>query len=494
MLEIKAPTRRPGATPTMDTRAIQRALNKAVAAGLTVDGVLGPLTRNAIRTFQRTRGLTADGVVGAATVRALAPFATAAASMPMAKAVPKAKPSSGGATGKAPAAVPALGSVETRFMVLDDFVFNDPAAPSAHDKHILRIAHLVVASWTSPDPIRRIRLVGHTDPVGSLSYNKSLGQKRAQAVKDKLLKAIDDLQKQMPASVTRLSITIDPQSKGETVPRDTSGSAAAAARNRRVEVFVPNTSQSFFAQYDVRTLPGDDLFGLDGNPDLSDAVKTSRATEVTDVANLLAIRRNRRAADARVAKITAAAALPATHPLRAAATDLSKVQLDLYRELLPDGSGGIAFANLQIAFEQFANGELRSAHPVAATNRVGEPNSSFFFLFAEFAFLCVDSKIDDATWSVALRTMVKAQEIFIHAYPVAPAAAPPPVGAPLPAPCSPQPAACTFRSISGFDTSAFKVVGQSSAARKQALRAKYDTMTVDQLRKAAMEVLLRAQR
>ena len=149
-------------------------------------------------------------------------------------------------------------------MVLDDFAFNDPAAPSAHDDHILRIAHLVVASWTSPDPIRKIRIVGHTDPVGSLSYNKGLGQKRAQAVKDKLLKAIDDLQ--MPVSVTRLSIAIDPQSKGETQPRDTSGSAVAAARNRRVEVFVPNTSQSFFAQYDLRTLPGDDLFGLLATP------------------------------------------------------------------------------------------------------------------------------------------------------------------------------------------------------------------------------------
>ena len=70
MLEIKVLTRRPRATPTMDARAIQRALNRAVAAGLTVDGVLGPLTRNAIRTFQRTRGLTTDGIVGAPTVRA----------------------------------------------------------------------------------------------------------------------------------------------------------------------------------------------------------------------------------------------------------------------------------------------------------------------------------------------------------------------------------------------------------------------------------------
>lgn len=43
---------------------IQRLLNQEIAAGLAVDGIFGPLTRQAVVDFQTSQGISADGVVG----------------------------------------------------------------------------------------------------------------------------------------------------------------------------------------------------------------------------------------------------------------------------------------------------------------------------------------------------------------------------------------------------------------------------------------------
>jgi hypothetical protein len=52
------------------TREIQIALNR-FGASLDVDGVTGPVTRNAIRDFQRQHGLVTDGIAGEKTLEAL---------------------------------------------------------------------------------------------------------------------------------------------------------------------------------------------------------------------------------------------------------------------------------------------------------------------------------------------------------------------------------------------------------------------------------------
>jgi peptidoglycan hydrolase-like protein with peptidoglycan-binding domain len=51
---------------------VQTSLNSTLKTNLEVDGSIGPKTKSAIITFQRSRGLTADGVVGPLTERALA--------------------------------------------------------------------------------------------------------------------------------------------------------------------------------------------------------------------------------------------------------------------------------------------------------------------------------------------------------------------------------------------------------------------------------------
>lgn len=70
------PTMPTGAPPDRSARALQAALNAAGASPrLAVDGIIGPLTRGALRAFQGAHGLPATGEPDEATWAALAPVA-----------------------------------------------------------------------------------------------------------------------------------------------------------------------------------------------------------------------------------------------------------------------------------------------------------------------------------------------------------------------------------------------------------------------------------
>jgi hypothetical protein len=251
-------------------------------------------------------------------------------------------------------------------------------------------------------------------------------------------------------------------------------------RNRLVR---PIVARAFFAEYDLRFLPGDPQFGIPANKSMSPATKAARSADVTAMVSELQKRLNDRVTDALARRGMGAVKVPS--PLDARARRLSGAQLALYREFFPDGSGGINLSAFQFAFELFANGELRN--PVHRKG-VGEPNGGFFFLFAEFAFLCVDSHIEETVWRKVLRTVVKTQEIFMHIYRPSPHRTPPRVGEPPP---KPGPAR---RKLEDFDFNNFNASGRSDLKRKEKLRAKYDKMTVNTLRQAARDNLLRALR
>jgi len=243
----------------------------------------------------------------------------------------------------------------------------------------------------------------------------------------------------------------------------------------------------FFAEYDLRLGPD-----IPTNPRMTAAEKATRMADIFDVmVPALLLRRNARAADALLGAVPPAAGAPSS--LIDVTKRLSTAQLNLFREFFPDGVGGINLDDFRLGFEQFANGELRKGPAFPGAR---EPEGGFFFLFAEFAFLCIDSKIDDADWKRLLRVFVQTQEIFMHIYRPAPHPAPPRVGAPTkclvdalgnPVPRRP------LDGLSGFDKSNFNAVGQSNAARKAALRAKYARMDEAALRKTARDNLLRAQ-
>lgn len=114
--------------------------------------------------------------------------------------------------------------------VLDGFAHNSNVLTSAHNARIAAIARDIAAS--SP-LVSRVRLVGHTDSTGPAPYNVTLGANRAQAVRQALVRAIDNLR---AGHGQRIQWIVE--SRGEAEPASANSTAAGRARNRRVHVYV----------------------------------------------------------------------------------------------------------------------------------------------------------------------------------------------------------------------------------------------------------------
>ena len=76
----------------------------------------------------------------------------------------------------------------------------------------------------------RVSIIGHTDATGAESYNQSLSERRAEAVRGELARL------GVPAA------QIDARGRGELEPVADNGTAAGRARNRRVEVLIQTVS------------------------------------------------------------------------------------------------------------------------------------------------------------------------------------------------------------------------------------------------------------
>jgi peptidoglycan hydrolase-like protein with peptidoglycan-binding domain len=187
-------------------RWLQQALNQAMGLRLAVDGVAGPQTRSAIRGFQQRRGLVVDGVVGPKTEAAL-----------IAAGV---KAFSGGAA-PAPITPPRPGC-----NVIDGFDFDNDRVKTAHQATLIKIAREIIASQSTPLPIRVVDLVGHTDRVGDDAYNVGLGKRRADQTAQSLRLTLERIK---PGSSR--GVTLRPDSRGEAQPVSTD-----KTRNRRVEI------------------------------------------------------------------------------------------------------------------------------------------------------------------------------------------------------------------------------------------------------------------
>lgn len=108
-----------------------------------------------------------------------------------------------------------------------------------------------------------------------------------------------------------------------------------------------------------------------------------------------------------------------TETEKEALENLSSLQLDLFRDhYLIENSDRLNYDSIQWCFLAFANGELRNpATPDDARTRPGEPDGSFFFLFAEFAAAAIECGFDAEIWAELFKTFVKAQEVFVDVYP-----------------------------------------------------------------------------
>jgi hypothetical protein len=117
--------------------------------------------------------------------------------------------------------------------VLDGFGFNKSLLNKFHWRKLKSFASHIVKSWRNSQAIDTIRLVGHTDPTGSKSYNLDLAHRRALEVRKMLIIEIEGLQ---PGLSKQINILVE--SRGETQPVASNLKKVGRARNRRVEVFL----------------------------------------------------------------------------------------------------------------------------------------------------------------------------------------------------------------------------------------------------------------
>ena len=421
-------------------RWVQTMLNQALNLQLPVDGVLTVQTRSAIRRFQEKNSLPVTGIVGPDTERALSTAGRTDA------AVAPADQASNQASDQAPD------------QEASNWEFETPFSFSGFPKTVL-------------DALKRgLEAVAVQLAIAGGTRNENV-------LSDLVFFA------RHPERGGKLLVTGEP---------DFARLSLEWLRDIRDRLVRPALFKAFFKEYDRRTFPGPQI-GIADNPNLSPAEKTARLADVQAMASELLKRRKQRAEEALKGNVLPAAAVSSS--LRPVAERLSDVQLALFREFFPDGKGGLRFDVFQRAFEQFANGELRnpalSPKDPATGNvisAVGEPDGGFFFLFAEFAFLCVDSGIHRAEWSAALKTFVKTQEIFMHIYR-------PDKKTPIPSGSTPLPKPGTqLRSPGDFNSQNFNIAARSDEKRKERLRSLYDGLDVESLRQSARNNLLRAQR
>jgi peptidoglycan hydrolase-like protein with peptidoglycan-binding domain len=90
-------------------RWLQSSLNQVLSLQLPVNGIVGPETRSAVRSFQERNGLPADGFAGPDTVQALAAARRAGAPGPATAGLPSGANGGPAAIGSAPAATPTPG-------------------------------------------------------------------------------------------------------------------------------------------------------------------------------------------------------------------------------------------------------------------------------------------------------------------------------------------------------------------------------------------------
>ena len=203
---------------TSNVRWLQDALNRALGLRLSIDGNMGPQTRGVVRQFQQRAGLVADGIPGPKTVEALR------------------KALAGGGGGGGFSSGPPSGSrtcsdLTGASVALDDFVFDRTQLPAKHRNALADIARCVLASHRTRSPIKTLLVVGHTDPVGTDDYNSSLGQRRADDTKKRLVEALENIQ---PGSSRRVMINTTSRGEKEAV-------AGSPSRSRRVNITVNRT-------------------------------------------------------------------------------------------------------------------------------------------------------------------------------------------------------------------------------------------------------------
>ena len=126
-----------------------------------------------------------------------------------------------------PVVADVVAGLEGGSVALDDLVF-DPGAATLQNGQSATLAAL--ATYLAAHPDRSVALVGHTDATGALAANIALSQRRAAAVRDRLIQEFGV----KPAQVVA-------QGVGFLAPRASNLTDEGRNRNRRVEAMLTST-------------------------------------------------------------------------------------------------------------------------------------------------------------------------------------------------------------------------------------------------------------
>jgi hypothetical protein len=119
---------------------------------------------------------------------------------------------------------------------LEGFDFNQSELKPFHLPQIRGLAQCIVESQRTCKPISGVRLIGHTDTVGSAAFNLGLGQRRAARVLRELIRVLNELQPGLADRIRR-NDGFQVETRGEAEPTDLND----RTKDRRVEVFLRNS-------------------------------------------------------------------------------------------------------------------------------------------------------------------------------------------------------------------------------------------------------------
>lgn len=118
-------------------------------------------------------------------------------------------------------------------LTLHHFRFNSTAVRRRHLPKIKRLASLIAARARRTRGRVTVRLVGHTDRVGSAGFNRTLGKRRAIAVAARLRRELG-----MISPTLNRRVHIIPQTAGEARPAMPGNTPQARSFNRRVQAYI----------------------------------------------------------------------------------------------------------------------------------------------------------------------------------------------------------------------------------------------------------------
>lgn len=112
---------------------------------------------------------------------------------------------------------------------LDNFDFNKSDLKGSHKVALEKLAKIIADTHQTPQPVLEMVFVGHTDNVGTWTYNHSLGLKRAFAAASYLLYLLD----KKYGNNLKFPVPVTLNTVGELKPIPGSD-----AQNRRVDIWL----------------------------------------------------------------------------------------------------------------------------------------------------------------------------------------------------------------------------------------------------------------